>query len=187
PEGVRDRALLELLYATGMRASECLSLRLEDVNLAAGYVVCTGKGSRQRLVPVGGPALEWTRAYLASARRRLARRRDGGTLFLGPRGGPLTRQALWLVVRKWARRAGLTDVRVVPCPADASVLRGRALLGTGRGRALVLAGQKALVFPGDLARAMALGLETLRVAELARPVPAVLRGDSEVGVRRRLL
>jgi len=108
PEGVRDRALLELLYATGMRASECLSLRLEDVNLAAGYVVCTGKGSRQRLVPVGGPALEWTRAYLASARRRLARRRDGGTLFLGPRGGPLTRQALWLVVRKWARRAGLT-------------------------------------------------------------------------------
>ena len=67
-------------------------------------------------------------------------------------------------------RAGdLTDVRVVPCPADASVLRGRALLGTGRGRALVLAGQKALVFPGDLARAMALGLETLRVAELARP------------------
>jgi len=85
-------------------------------------------------------------------------------------------------------RAGdLTDVRVVPCPADASVLRGRALLGTGRGRALVLAGQKALVFPGDLARAMALGLETLRVAELARPVPAVLRGDSEVGVRRRLL
>jgi len=85
-------------------------------------------------------------------------------------------------------RAGdLTDVRVVPCPADASVLRGRALLGTGRGRALGLAGQKALVFPGDLARAMALGLETLRVAELARPVPAVLRGDSEVGVRRRLL
>ena len=85
-------------------------------------------------------------------------------------------------------RAGdLTDVRVVPCPAAASVLRGRALLGTGRGRALVLAGQKALVFPGDLARAMALGLETLRVAELARPVPAVLRGDSEVGVRRRLL
>ena len=85
-------------------------------------------------------------------------------------------------------RAGdLTDVRVVACPADASVLRGRALLGPGSGRALVLAGQKALVFPDDVARAMTLGLETLRVAELARPVPAVLRGDSEVGVRRRLL
>src|SRR5207245_290698 len=81
----------------------------------------------------------------------------------------------------------LTDVRVVACPADASVLRGRALLGAGSGRALGLAGQKALVFPDDLARAMTLGLETLRVAELARPVPAVLRGDSEVAVRRRLL
>lgn len=86
-----------------------------------------------------------------------------------------------------ARAGDMTDVRVVPCPADASVHRGRALLGTGSGRALVLAGHKALVFPDDLARAMALGLETLRVAELARPVPAVFRGDSEVGVRRRLL
>ncbi len=86
-----------------------------------------------------------------------------------------------------ARAGDLTDVRVVPCPADASVLRGRALLGTGSGRALVLAGQKALVFTDDLVRAMALGLETLRVAELARPVPAVLRGDSEVSVRRRLV
>lgn len=86
-----------------------------------------------------------------------------------------------------ARAGDLTDVQVVACPADASVLRGRALLGAGSGRALGLAGQKALVFPDDLARAMTLGLETLRVAELARPVPAVLRGDSEVAVRRRLL
>lgn len=107
PEGVRDRALLELLYATGMRASECLSLRLEDLNLSAGYAVCTGKGNRQRLVPVGGPALTWTRAYLATARRRFTRGRDGGTLFLSPRGRPLTRQALWLIARKWARRAGI--------------------------------------------------------------------------------
>jgi integrase/recombinase XerD len=107
PDGVRDRALLELLYATGMRASECLTLRLEDLNLAAGYVVCTGKGSRQRLVPVGGPALEWARAWLATARPRFARRRDAGTLFLNPRGGALSRQALWSIVRKWARRAGL--------------------------------------------------------------------------------
>src|SRR5207302_301984 len=86
-----------------------------------------------------------------------------------------------------ARAGDLADVRVVACPADASVLRGRALLGPGSGRALVLAGQTALVFPDDVARAMTLGLETLRVAELARPVPAVLRGDSEVRVRRRLL
>ena len=55
PRGVRDRAMLELLYATGMRASECLGLTLDDVNLSAGYVVCTGKGRKQRLVPVGQP------------------------------------------------------------------------------------------------------------------------------------
>jgi len=107
PDGVRDRALLELLYATGMRASECLSLRIEDLNLSAGYIVCTGKGSRQRLVPVGGPALEWTRTYLATARPRYTRRREPGTLFVNPRGGVLSRQALWAVVRKWARRAGI--------------------------------------------------------------------------------
>ncbi len=107
PDGVRDRALLELLYATGMRASECLALGLDDLNLPAGYVICTGKGSRQRLVPVGGPALEWVRAYLATARPRFTRRRDGGTLFVNPRGGTLSRQALWGIVRKWARRVGI--------------------------------------------------------------------------------
>ncbi|MBI3628134.1 MAG: site-specific tyrosine recombinase XerD [Candidatus Rokubacteria bacterium] len=107
PDGVRDRALLELLYATGMRASECLALRLEDLNLAAGYVVCTGKGSRQRLVPVGGRALEWTRTWLATARPRFTRRRDAGTLFVNPRGGRLSRQALWTIVGGWARRAGI--------------------------------------------------------------------------------
>ena len=106
-DGVRDRALLELLYATGMRASECLSLRLEDLNLSAGYVICTGKGSRQRLVPVGGPALEWARTYLATARHRFTRGRDAGTLFVNPRGGALSRQALWGIVKKWARRAGI--------------------------------------------------------------------------------
>jgi integrase/recombinase XerD len=107
PAGVRDRALLELLYATGMRASECLGLGREDLNLTAGYVICTGKGSRQRLVPVGGPALHWVRAYLTSVRPHLTRARDAGALFVNLRGGALSRQALWGIVRKWARRAGL--------------------------------------------------------------------------------
>jgi integrase/recombinase XerD len=107
PAGVRDRALLELLYATGMRASECLGLRLEDLNLAAGYALCTGKGRRQRLVPVGGEALAWVRRYLAEVRPRDARRRDCGRLFLNPRGGPLSRQALWTIVRRAASAAGL--------------------------------------------------------------------------------
>jgi integrase/recombinase XerD len=106
PSGVRDRALLEVLYATGMRASECLALRPDDLNPSAGYVVCTGKGSRQRLVPVGGPALQWVRAW-QTVRPRFTRRRDGGTLFVNPRGGPLSRQSLWAIVRRSARRAGI--------------------------------------------------------------------------------
>jgi len=107
PAGVRDRAILELLYATGMRASECLGLGLEDLNLAAGYVVCTGKGGKQRLVPVGAEASAWTRRYLREVRPRDVRRRDCGRLFVNPRGGPLSRQSLWTLVRRAATAAGL--------------------------------------------------------------------------------
>jgi integrase/recombinase XerD len=78
-EGLRDRALLELLYASGMRASEVLSLRHEDLNLTAGYVTCTGKGSRQRLVPVGAPALRWVRRYLEARRTPSLRGRFSST------------------------------------------------------------------------------------------------------------
>ncbi|MGH7355744.1 MAG: site-specific tyrosine recombinase XerD [Candidatus Rokuibacteriota bacterium] len=107
PRGVRDRAILELLYATGIRASECLGLRLEDLNLTAGYVVCTGKGNKQRLVPVGAEALERVRAYLRDVRPRHARLRDSGHLFLSSRGGRLSRQALWTIVRRAAVVAGV--------------------------------------------------------------------------------
>jgi integrase/recombinase XerD len=107
PAGVRDRAILELLYATGMRASECLGLRLEDLNLPSGYVICTGKGSKQRLVPVGLEALRWVRRYLSDVRPRLTRRRDSGHLFVNPRGGALSRQSLWAIVRRSAAVAGL--------------------------------------------------------------------------------
>ncbi len=105
--GLRDRALLELLYATGMRASECLALRIEDVNLATGYVVPTGKGDRQRLVPVGAQALHWARAYLTTARPSLVRRADPGTLFVNRAGRRLSRQGLWGIIKKAARRAGV--------------------------------------------------------------------------------
>jgi len=107
PDGLRDRAMLELLYASGMRASEILGVRIEDVNFSAGYVICTGKGSRQRLVPVGAQALHWTRLYLGTARPVFARRGDSGTVFLNPRGRPLSRQALWGILKRAARRAGL--------------------------------------------------------------------------------
>jgi len=113
PRGRRDRALLELLYATGLRASECLGLRLDDVNLTAGYVICTGKGRKQRLVPLGAEAATWLSRYLADARPRDTHQRAGGRLFVNPRGGPLSRQSLWVIVQRAARRAGLTR-RVSP-------------------------------------------------------------------------
>lgn len=111
--GLRDRALLELLYATGMRASECLALRIEDLNLAAGYVIPMGKGDRQRLVPVGAQALHWVRAYLKTARPSLVKRADPGTLFVNHSGRRLSRQGLWGVIKKAARRAGVRT-RVSP-------------------------------------------------------------------------
>ena len=105
--GIRDRALLELLYATGMRASECLALRIEDLNLSAGYVIPTGKGDRQRLIPVGAQALHWVRAYLKTARPSLVKRADPGTLFVNRAGRRLSRQGLWGIIKKAARRAGV--------------------------------------------------------------------------------
>ena len=114
PRGLRDRALLELLYASGLRATECLTLASGDVNLNAGYVQCVGKARKERIVPVGEEALVWIRRYLSEVRPRVLRgRRDSGRLFLSPRGGALTRQALWYIVRRAARRAGIR-ARVSP-------------------------------------------------------------------------
>ena len=113
PRGVRDRSVLELLYATGMRASECLGLTLDDVNLSAGYVVCMGKGRKQRLVPVGGEAAQWVSRYLRDVRPLYTRVRDSGRLFVNPRGGRLSRQSLWTIVRHAAARAGLLQ-RISP-------------------------------------------------------------------------
>jgi integrase/recombinase XerD len=107
PRAIRDRTLLEVLYASGMRASECLGLRLEDVNLNAGYALCTGKRQKQRLVPLGEQAQAWVRRYLAIARPAFTRAKDCGRLFVNPRGGPLSRQSLWTVVRRAAAAAGL--------------------------------------------------------------------------------
>jgi integrase/recombinase XerD len=113
PLGARDRALLELLYATGMRASECLDLRLEDLNLSAGYVICTGKGQKQRLVPVGTEAVERVRDFLRDVRPRFTRKRDAGFLFVNARGQRLSRQSLWMIVRRAAKAAGIAR-RVSP-------------------------------------------------------------------------
>jgi integrase/recombinase XerD len=107
---LRDRALLETLYATGTRASEVVGLRLDSVHLEHGYCRCQGKGNRQRVVPLGRKAVEALRAYLSEQRPHLALRcPDSPWVFLSRGGRPLTRVSLWLLVKKYARRAGITS------------------------------------------------------------------------------
>ncbi len=109
--GVRDRAILEILYATGLRASEVIALRLGDVDLDKGVVICLGKGSKERLVPLGRSAIEWVLKYLPIRQRWLGQK-TSPWLFISPRGRPLTRQALWKLVARYGRTAGLG--RVMP-------------------------------------------------------------------------
>jgi integrase/recombinase XerD len=114
PEGRRDRALLEFLYATGARVAEAVGLDQLDLDLEEGTARVTGKGDKQRLVPVGGPACRALLAYLPD---RLAWRRagrDSGAVFLNQRGGRLTRQGMWGIVRRCALRAGLDPEAVSP-------------------------------------------------------------------------
>ena len=107
PRGLRDRALLELLYATGLRVSELVGLRQADVNLDAGYLTCTGKGGKQRIVPIGDEAVGWVRRYLQRARPALARRASAPRLFVNARGGPLSRVGFWKILKAYGRKAGL--------------------------------------------------------------------------------
>ncbi len=104
----RDRALLELLYATGCRASEVSHLSLQNCHLDEGYCLCQGKGGKQRLVPLGGPAVEAIRTYLDDDRPLLAERSPlpAGWLVLSKSGRRLRREAIWEIVKKYARRAG---------------------------------------------------------------------------------
>jgi integrase/recombinase XerD len=110
PRGLRDRALIELLYATGMRVSELVGLRTADVNLEASYLTCTGKGDKQRVVPIGDEAAQWVRRYLREARPALLRRRTGAArLFVNARGGTsLTRIGFWKILKAYARQSGIT-------------------------------------------------------------------------------
>ncbi len=114
PLGRRDRALLEFLYGTGARVSEAVGIDTEDIDLDERVAVVTGKGDKQRIVPLGSAAVEAISSYLDD---RLALRRhgrDSGALFLNARGGRLTRQGVWKIVRKHAANAGLDPARVSP-------------------------------------------------------------------------
>jgi integrase/recombinase XerD len=110
PAALRDRALLELMYACGLRASEAISLAVGDVDLEDGLLRARGKGSKERIVPVGQRALSAVRVYLQRGRPQLIRRKpEEKNLFVNFRGGPLTRQGLYKIVRRHAQTAGLAD------------------------------------------------------------------------------
>jgi integrase/recombinase XerD len=108
PFYLRDRAMLELLYATGVRASELAGLKTTDLNFDVGYLRCLGKGSKERIIPVGRTAVEATVAYLKDLRPRLVRPGSGAFLLLSRTGRPLTRIEIWRLVKRYAARAGMT-------------------------------------------------------------------------------
>jgi len=109
PEAIRDRAMLEMLYATGMRVSELVSLNVDDLEMERGEVRCPGKSGRSRVVPLNQRAMEAVGEYLANARRHLTDQ-DTASLFVNHRGGRLTRQGFWLILKSYAQRAEIDDI-----------------------------------------------------------------------------
>ena len=111
PRGLRDRALIELLYATGMRVSELVAIRPSDIHLEASYLQCTGKGDKQRIVPMGDQAATWVERYVREARGPLLGKRRSPRLFVNARGGGpgLTRVGFWKILKGYARSAGLSS------------------------------------------------------------------------------
>jgi len=107
PLGLRDKAMLEFTYATGMRVSEVVDFRTRDLNLNMGTARCFGKGSRERMIPVGSVALRWVRAYLREVRPVLLKGREHESLFLNWRGNKLTRMGFWKILAQYARLAGV--------------------------------------------------------------------------------
>ena len=108
PESRRDKAMLELLYATGMRVSELVALQITDINLVGEFVRCMGKGSKERLIPFHDQALNALRQYIEEARNTFKAGSTEQALFLNRRGERLTRQGFWLILKDHARRAGIT-------------------------------------------------------------------------------
>lgn len=109
PLGLRDRAMLETLYATGLRVSELVNLRMSQVDRVAGLIRVVGKGDKERLVPLGEQAVLWLNRYISSGRSALVPPALTHVLFPSNRGGALTRQAFWYLIRRYAQRAGLAS------------------------------------------------------------------------------
>ena len=107
PMSLRDRAIIEIMYATGVRVSELVSLDIDDVDLDENFVRCMGKGSKERIIPIHNEAVETVRKYLQGGRESLAGPAAGRALFVSRKGGRLTRQALWLILKSRAQAAGI--------------------------------------------------------------------------------
>ena len=107
PLGLRDRAMIELLYATGMRVSELVGVRTADLHLDDHYVTCIGKGNKERVIPIGEQATHWVITYVRGGRATLLKRRSSPRLFLNARGGSLSRVGFWKILKGHARRANL--------------------------------------------------------------------------------
>jgi integrase/recombinase XerD len=105
--GLRDRAMIEMLYATGMRVSELISVRIPDLRLGERYLTCVGKGNKERLVPLGDEATTWVERYERTARPELLKGRPSSRLFLNVRGRPLSRVGFWKILKRYGRRANL--------------------------------------------------------------------------------
>lgn len=107
PAGIRDRAILETLYATGMRVSEIASVRMENVNLDVGFLKCIGKGNKERIIPLGTKAVSWLGKFMSTARPRLLGGRECEYVFVSRLGKRLSRQSVWKMIKSCAKRAGI--------------------------------------------------------------------------------
>ncbi|MDA8258817.1 MAG: site-specific tyrosine recombinase XerD [Betaproteobacteria bacterium] len=114
PLGQRDRAMLELLYATGLRVSELVGIRLFELSLADNVVRVMGKGSKERLVPLGQVAAGWLQGYLGGARNELLKQHVSDAIFVTARGGAMTRQMFWTLIKKYALQVGIPRERISP-------------------------------------------------------------------------
>ncbi|MBW1673682.1 MAG: tyrosine-type recombinase/integrase, partial [Deltaproteobacteria bacterium] len=109
--GKRDKAIVEILYATGLRVTELISLTMYNINLEVGSIRTIGKGSKERIIPMGSKAVDSLKDYLQQSRPILLKKRyatGGSRLFLNSRGSPITRQGLWKIIKKYALMAGIT-------------------------------------------------------------------------------
>ena len=114
PLGLRDRAMLETLYATGLRVSELVNLKLHEVGFNEGVLRAIGKGNKERLVPLGEQAIDWLTRYLNETRMEIIKGQQSDALFITARGGPMTRQAFWQLIKRYALIAGIPPEKLSP-------------------------------------------------------------------------